>query len=393
MEHKVIISKDILIPDYLPVYGNRYWKTPNIDELAQKGTIFKHHYTCAPSTAMAFSGMFIGKYPFQLDRRDYSEVREYSEDTLFDKMYALGYSCHLMWSSNYIVMAERFSKCFGKHTVHHEGKKLNQSVGVHMPQNASANEIMPDLETERETIEYIKKEIESIDNTSPVFLWIHLPHVLLGRSGYGQDIDLLDEIVGIVRKRFGDWIIITADHGNMNGAKGKTTYGFDVYEQAIHIPMITPRLENKETIDYPTSNIMLSDIVLNGVIPQHKFIISDSQYYAQPFRKIAIIRGRFKYIYNKLTKVEELYDLSYDPLEQVNLLVSTLHDTDRDRDVNVKQVYFYPYWDEALENHEIIKEYFNSIWRTAGSVEELKNLYIRKLKNLKSKFIRYFSGK
>lgn len=37
----VLLSKDILMPAYLPIYGNKYWETPNIDELASKGTVFK----------------------------------------------------------------------------------------------------------------------------------------------------------------------------------------------------------------------------------------------------------------------------------------------------------------------------------------------------------------
>lgn len=384
MEHRVIVSKDILIPDYLPVYGNQYWKTPNIDELAEKGTVFNRHYTCAPSTAMAMTGMFTGKFPYELDRKDYSVVEDYDGSTLFDQMYEKGFSCHLIWSHNYIVMAERFSKCFGKHTVHHEDRKLNQSVGVHMPRDDFANEIKPDKKLEREVMGYLKNEIESIDISKPVFLWVHLPHVLLGRTGYGQDIDLFDEFIGYIREKFGDWIIITADHGNMNGAKGKTTYGFDVYEQAAHIPMITPRIQNQKHIEYPTSNVQLSDIVLEEKIPQLEFVLCDSQYYGQPYRKTAIVRGRYKFIYNKFTKVEELYDVLYDPMEQVNLLRNLLRDEDRDRNVNVKQVYFYPYWDEAMENYQIIKDFFNLIWKSAPKMEEKKNYIVRKLKNYKS---------
>lgn len=384
MKHKVIISKDILIPAYLPVYGNRYWATPHIDELASKGTIFLRHYSCAPSTAMAMTGMFTGKFPYELERKDYSVVQDYDGTTLFDYMYEKGYSCHLMWSHNYIVMAERYSKCFGKHTIHHEDRKLNQSVGVHMPRDLSVNDLQPNKQLERETMSYLKDEIESIDTTKPVFLWVHLPHVLLGRTGYGQDIDLFDEFVGYVRRKFGDWIIITADHGNMNGARGKTTYGFDVYEQAARIPMITPRLQDLEIINFPTSNIQLSDIVLKEEIPKLEFVICDSQYYAQPYRKTAIIHGKFKFIYNKLNKLEELYDLDYDPMEQVNLLKNLLHDDDRGRYVNVKQVYFYPYWDEAMSEYTFIKQFFDKIWKTASKHEEQKNFIIRKLKNYKA---------
>ncbi|HPY85730.1 MAG TPA: sulfatase-like hydrolase/transferase, partial [Ruminococcus flavefaciens] len=92
----VLISKDILMPQYLPIYGNSYWKTPNIDELAAKGTVFKRHYTAAPSTAMAFTAMFTGNYPHETGYATYREVQEYNGETLFDRLYERGYQCHLV---------------------------------------------------------------------------------------------------------------------------------------------------------------------------------------------------------------------------------------------------------------------------------------------------------
>ena len=71
MKNKILISKEILRIDYLSCYGGQLWSTPNIDDLASKGTIFKRHYTSAPSTAMSISSMFTGKYPYQLNRKIY----------------------------------------------------------------------------------------------------------------------------------------------------------------------------------------------------------------------------------------------------------------------------------------------------------------------------------
>ncbi len=386
MKHVVLLSKDAMLPEYLPTYGNTYWKTPNIDELAAKGTVFQQHYTAAPSTAMAFTSMFTGLYPYQLDRKDYTEVEEYNQGTtLFDEMYARGYECHLLWSSNYIKMADKFSKCYGKHTIRHESMKLNQSVGVHMPHNEEQNNLKPDDAKVKEVMDYLVGELDSLDRSKPIFLWIHLPHVLLGRCGYGQDIDLFDRFVGELRTRFGDeGIYITADHGNMNGYKGKTTYGFDVNQPAIRIPLIAPRIEGMETVTFPTTNARLMDMILNETVRKEEFIISDTQYYAQPYRKTAIIRGKYKYIYNKFDKSEELYDIEFDPNENINLLKKLLYDVDRNRNVNAQQVIFYPWMDEAMENYRLIKTFFDSIWKTAGKWTERKNYIVRKLKNYKA---------
>ena len=211
MDHIVLISKDVLSTRYLPTYGNTYWKTPNIDALAAQGTVFRRHYTAAPSTAMAFTSMFTGKNPLQTARKAYTEVKSFDIDggtTLFDEMYKKGYSCHLLWSDNYVYMAERFSRCYGEHTVHHNKMKLNQNVGAHMPGGLSR--LVRNEEIAERTLDEILAEIDTIDRTAPVFLWVHLPHVIKGRTGYGDDIDLFDRFIGAMRDRFGDNIFITA---------------------------------------------------------------------------------------------------------------------------------------------------------------------------------------
>jgi hypothetical protein len=372
-KHVVLISKDVLLPEYLQPYGGKYWETPNITELAMKGTLFLRHYTAAPSTAMAFTSMFTGLYPYETNRSKYIEVDSFTQGTtLFDEMNRNGYQCHLMWSSNYVYMAEKYSKCFGVNTIHHDKLKLNQSVGQHIPfarQRLSSNS-----EVAKRTFDSIINQIQKIDFSGKTFLWIHLPHVMLGRAGYGQDIDLLDRLVGELRNLFSDeGIYITADHGHMNGDKGKTCYGFDVYERAIRIPLITPRIEDYDVVDFPTSNIQLSEMILRNSVSKKVFVVSDSAYYAQPFRKIAIIKGNHKLIYNKHNCKEELYDVVWDPSENNNLLEEHIYDRDRFRKAIKEQVIFYPYRDHALSAYSEMQDYFRKIWKVGKPWIEARN--------------------
>ena len=388
MQHVVLISKDILRKDYLPVYGNRFWKTPNIDELAQKGTVFNRHYTAAPSTAMAFTSMFTGMYPYQTGRTKYVEVSSDDKaavsETLFDKLEKKGYSCHMLWSSNYVHMAERFSKCFGKNTVHHDKLELNQYVGAHM--KGLANEIIRDDAKTEEVYQQLMSEIDTIDTTVPVFFWIHLPHVFAGRTGYGDDIDILDRFVGDMRKRFGDYIFITADHGCGNGKDGVTGYGFDLYEPQICIPLISPRMNGVPRIDFPTSNTQLLEMLVNGSVEKKEYVLSDTAYYQQPHRKLAIIHEQYKYIYKKQTKEESLYDVIYDPEENIDLNKTLIHDKDRNRDIIAQQVLFYPNWGKSKEELQFMQGIKHSIWREGTAKDKimfgpwrrvLRNLYIK----------------
>lgn len=368
----LLISKDAMLPDYLAPYGGTYWETPNISELAAKGTVFQKHYTVAPSTAMAFIGMFTGKLPLESEHTEYVEVAEKCRNTLFDRLYTKGYECHLMWSSNYVYMAEKYSKCYGEHTIHHDKLKLNQSVGQH--KSLTTEDIAEDETLAEKTLTNILDEVKTINTDQKVFFWLHVPHVLLGRGGYGRDIDMFDKLVGELRKMFPDeGIYITADHGHMNMTREKTCYGFDVYQSAIRIPLITPRIGDMETVNFPTSNRQLMDLILNGTVTPEEFIVSDSTYCAQPYRKVSIIREKYKYIYNKSSRKEELYDLEWDPGENNNLLEKYIYDTDRHKKVIKGQVYFYPYMAEAEAACSILRNYFHTIWKTGTPYREMRN--------------------
>lgn len=359
MHHVVLISKDVLCKRYLPTYGNKFNKTPNIDELAAKGTVFKRHYTVAPSTAMAFTSMFTGLYPYQTKRKDYVEVKDENFETLFDKMHDKGYDCHIVWSHNYYTMTVKYSNCYGKHTTRHEDKYFNQFVGPHV---AGIDEIEPNDELLEKTYASLIEEIDKIDRSKPVFLWAHMPHVFKGRTSYGDDMDVFDRFIGDIRKRFGDYIFITADHGANDGMGGKVGYGFDVYETAIHIPLITPRLEGRETYEELSSNVDLMKMILDAEIPKRDYVLSDTSYYQQPFRKLAIISGNYKYVYDKLTKKKSLYDVVDDPYELIDIAAKVVIDPDRHKKVVAKQTIFYPYRKEADEAFKKLDAIWESIW-------------------------------
>ncbi|MCK4695347.1 MAG: hypothetical protein KAT74_06280, partial [Candidatus Cloacimonetes bacterium] len=214
------------------------------------------------------------------------------------------------------------------------------------------------------SLRLILKTVDSLLENDKLFIWIHLPHVLKECTGYGTDIDLFDIFIGEIRKRFNDnSIYITADHGHMNIEKGIPVYGFHVYEGAIKIPLITPKINGKDKVRYPTSNIQLKDIILNNQLEKKKFIYSDSQYYLQENRKLAIIKDNYKYIYNKNNRTEELYDIDFDPNENVNLLIDKFYDRNRLKYYNMEEIYYYPYWNKIQNIYHELKNEKDRIWK------------------------------
>lgn len=360
---KILITKDVLRADYLPIYGNKYWQMPEFNELAEKGTVFRKHYTSAPSSAMSYTSMFSGLYPHELNRKTYSEVNQFDQcPTLFDILQGLGYSCHIVWDEAWFKIPYSHSKVYGDTRTKFHNIKIAQKVGS---LKINTEKLTP--KDQDRTIQLILKVVDNILNENKIFIWIHLPHAILGTTGWGSDIDLFDRLIGLLRKRFNDnSIYISADHGNMNCEKGVPSYGSHVYEGAIRIPLITPQIGNFNEINFPTSNTMLKEIIINGTVPQEKYIYSDSRYYLQGNRKLAIIKANYKYIYNTHGKQEELYDLEFDPNENVNLLVNSIYDKNRFCIYKLDEVYYYPFWDQVEEIFVELRNEKNRIWKDAN---------------------------
>ena len=350
----------------LPCYGGcEYWKgkTPNIDALAEKGTVFTRYYTAAGSTAMSMSAMLTGKYPYEFRSRYTYKLVNYGEfPSIYDFLQQEGYECHIIWEREWKSFAIDFVGEFGDwEKVHFHGIDIDQPTDCH----SVTDFIKRDDDLLRKSINGVCSAFDAIDLTHKQFIWCHVPHIMKGRTTYMEDMDAFDEIVGFARKKFGDDnIILSTDHGHMNMNKHISGYGFDVYEPIINIPLITPRLNDIEKCDRLLSNIDLPEILLNNRIPEERdFVVSDTKYYAQVGRKVAIVSKRYKLIYNAEDKTEELYDLIWDPKENYNILERYHYDKDRHKIVFYDEHYFYPYKEDALVFYKSLSEILKKIWK------------------------------
>lgn len=362
-----LLTKDCMSLEALPIYGGcQYWKgkTPNIDEIASKGTVFYRHYTAAPSTSMAMSAMLTGHYLHEFEKRmHYVNVSPSEKASIFDKYQKKGYECHLIWDTTWMGFAWRFVREFGDETktqIHN--LDIAQPAGGHK-RGRDKNRNVRNEELLDKTYKQIYEALESIDLNRKQFIWVHLPHILKGRRCYMDDIDVFDNIVGFARKMVGDdSIVLSTDHGHMNMHKHKVGYGFDVYEHAIHIPLITPRINGYERVDSLTSNIDIPEII-EGNIPHHDYVISDTKYYAQPHRVTAVVGERYKLIHNADTGHDELYDLKWDPEENYDINNQNFYDVDRKITVFADEYYFYPYTDEAKREYQKLDNIRKQMWR------------------------------
>ncbi len=270
-----------------------------------------------------------------------------------------------------MVLPEYFD-CYRNDVTIHELDGFRQGVGAHY---AHEGFLVPDEEKKEKTYRLVENEIRTIlDSEDDIFLWVHFPHVINGEVAYGSDIELFDKFVGLIRTIVPDeCIALTADHGNMNGHKGKICYGYDVYQPAIRIPLIVPRIDELREYMGNSTSTDLFTILFEKKIPKHKFVYSDSAFCGQEHRKLAIIYDHFKYIYNKKTGIEELYDIEYDPGEEFSLMEDYVYDIDRKFNAPSRELYYYPNWGELDRIREIMRQEKKRIWKNGSKRTEIKS--------------------
>ena len=380
MKKILLITKDAVSKDYLPIYGNKYWKTPNMNALASKGTLYNRHYTVAASTAMAFYSMITGENCYETKCRDYGDERPFYGETLFEKFKSHGMKSYLIWDKSYSTFAEQHLKIIdGKANI----IDLNIIPSIPSHQQGVFDDLTFDDNATNKAMQEIYNCFESLSKIKEdAFIWIHLPHVLAGRNSYASDIDLFDQVVGYGRELFGDnSIFVSADHGNMDGKNGKFGYGFDLDEPAICIPLISPRINGMSEINYVTSNLHMYEL-LNMIPVNEESVIVDTAYFCQPKRKLAIIQKNYKLVYDKRKRHFELYDLKWDPNEKYNLYYPEFYDVDRLSWYSLNQRFYYPYWEEAFLAKQRLESTYKSIWRQGSLIIEMRNLVKFKLKYL-----------
>lgn len=390
-ESILFLTKDAQCKAYYPCYGNEFYKgrMPNLDELVRKGTKFNNFITAAPSSNMSYLSMFTMKYPYQREIKTYSYLpNDYNGITLFDKAKELGFENHIIWDSSWDPDVQ-YTRCYGDSIIH-SIDNLKQGVGAHF---LHEGKLKRDIAKENTTKENFRKVIEEIMTSGKkVFIWCHLPHVLNGRISYGDDLDLFDEYIGIFRLFFDDNnIFISADHGNMNGLRGKVGYGFHVYEPAINIPFISPRINGMAECNYLVSNIDVFDIIFNRAINKRECVYSDSAYYAQKNRRLCVAYGKYRYIYNKIDDSEELYDIEWDPNQNFNMISDEIFDTDRNKTTPACEYVFYPYWDELPMIRKKLRSEKNKIWRDISKNQKVLSGIINNLR--KNRITHFFLKK
>jgi arylsulfatase A-like enzyme/predicted negative regulator of RcsB-dependent stress response len=347
IDNVVLISVDTCRADYLGCYGHAGRTTPNIDQIAGQGVIFKNVVTAAPMTLPAHCSMLTGKIPPYHGVHDNLDYRlAESEVTLAEILKEDGFVTGGIISAS--VLGSQFGIGQGFDTFNDRFEKAG----------------MDSLMVERRGGQSTRLALDWLGRHKDerFFLFLHYfdPHFdyvppepfasEFADNPYAGEIAYTDYCIAQVIQKLKELglfdsslIIITGDHGEMLGEHGELTHGYFIYESAIKVPLIfklpgqnKPK-EIKEVVGLvdivptvcglldigPPPQVQGKDLrpylfgksVVSGERHVYTESLIPTKYSANTL--LGVVTDKLKYIQ---TTRPELYDLAKDRQESENLI-------------------------------------------------------------------------
>lgn len=239
----LVVTVDTLRADRVGAYGYGAGRTPVLDGLAARGVLCSRAFSHVPLTLPSHSTIFTGLLPLSHGVRDNGERLGPGPTTLAEIALSRGYATAA------IVGAFPVDSRFG----------LSRGFETYDDLYGSRNRIRDMAFVERRAEEVNRKADEWIvaNGDRPFFLWVHYfdPHApydppppydreFTGRE-YDGEIAYADACLGRLlaalesRGHVDDTlVVVTSDHGEGLGAHEEKTHGIFIYDATLHVPLI-----------------------------------------------------------------------------------------------------------------------------------------------------------
>ena len=370
MENSVVyIATDRLYAGRLRLHGGFNYM-PNMERMAQYGTLYKNATATAGSTIMTHSSEWTGKYTALLHDGVPFKEREYltflpEQDSVFHDFLERGFDVHIVLVEN---VAKKPTTTNGKITAFAPGYDSFRPAWNLWPKEANIVKL-PGMDNGGEGIRRkdqimkiaeLVEESESKGKPAFVFLKCHGYNKTENMTEYlryaGQqrvtDDDLynceIDEALGSLLDHYGypgnkdaPTIWFASDHGSWAGESFRNHYGYHLNQEIVHVPLISSRGGGK-VVDSVFSMKEVRRLLTNDSPKMNeRYIFAETLYPGQitdkpdngvlSTAKIMVRLNRYKYIYSMHgvegdgEPEEELYDLAYDPREKFNLAAAVNH--------------------------------------------------------------------
>jgi arylsulfatase A-like enzyme len=249
----VLLVVDTLRADHLGCYGYPAIETPNIDRLAREGILYENAITTAPLTLPAVTSIVTGAYPAQHGLRDNGAYHlEERWTTLAERFRDAGYATAAFVSSDVLSADHHLSQGFSVYdadfSAPHESydplmKMLDdQPAGVERRADATVDRALAWAAEHR---------------GEDAFVMVHLfdPHLprdpppafrkAYGERTYDGEIAFTDQQIGrllkgLAKGRHAESVltILVADHGEGLQDHGEELHGFLLFDEIMRVPLI-----------------------------------------------------------------------------------------------------------------------------------------------------------
>ena len=348
----IIIIVDALRSDHTQMYGYNRPTTPFLESLFETGRLRKVEFatsTCAETGCGIFSTLFSKTLRRQI-------VEDFK---LYDLLHDQGYKTYFLLSGNH--SAQGIKEMYGPGmTLYFDGKNSTRYSGNDDRLIFEGFEKVPDY-TDTPGFFYIhlmsahlsgiRQEAYRVYQPSDIKSdWLTLVRGEFDQTsainnydnGVTQADATIKEIFGVLGKKGylqNSLVVILADHGEALGERGKSNYGHGIlYQESIRIPLliydespakyanlkfatqidVAPTIVDRLGLPIPAcwqgASLLNPNI---KAVTTHQTYLKGHPCYAVLYRTDATI---YKYMYWSLDKREELYDLTSDPVEQLNLI-------------------------------------------------------------------------
>ncbi len=352
----LLITLDTLRADALGSYGGQA-ATPNLDALAAHGARFTFAHAHAVVTLPSHTSILSGRLPYEHGMRDNAGFRvKDGTETLATRLKPLGFATGAFVGG--FPLTKRFGLTPGFDVYDDQISEMKSDVTFTLP--------------ERRADEVVGRAVEWIGRTPGKFFgWVHVfdahspyapPSEFAGKYArpYDGEVAWIDQALAPLLTQLATLsrpttVIVTADHGESLGEHGEETHGMFAYEATLHVPLIiatvTPTGGAAKATPYgslstkgliiqtPARHIDIAPTVLDivsgpldatwlgsslrpvvsaGSGPDRPSYFESMTYNLvrgwAPLR--GVLQARTKYIDQP---IPEVYDLSTDPVEKVNL--------------------------------------------------------------------------
>ncbi len=237
----MLVTFDTTRYDHLGCTGDPEARTPTIDSLADRGTLFENAFSSVALTLPAHTTILTGIEPPAHGVLSNGKFRVPERlDTLAEILKANGYATAAFVSA--FVLDARFNLSQGFDVYGSQSRRRSDPLDAIVPQRSGA-------EVTDEALRWLQSA------KTPFFLWVHYYDPHLPRKieapfdampdPYRAEIAYADSqmsrlLKGVdARGQTSDTLVLfTADHGESLGEHGEQTHGIVAYDSTLHVPLI-----------------------------------------------------------------------------------------------------------------------------------------------------------